>query len=79
MMWEALEQRYRGQQLTGAVWNDGASYPTEEVLSDRHGQGANIVCFDGHAEWWQSDTWKSWVNDTGFGRLWCNPRTSNGR
>ena len=38
--------------LTGAIWNDGSSYPSEEVLADRHFKGANISCFDGHVEWW---------------------------
>ena len=79
MFWEALEQRFEGQQFTGAVWNDGASYPNEEVMADRHAKGANIACFDGHVEWWAQSTWTYWVNYPKFGRLWCDPLTTNGR
>jgi len=79
LMFEGLEQAYRGESKTGAVWNDGASYPNEEVLADRHWLGANVACYDGHAEWWDKATWVRWVNDGNFGRLWCYPATSNGR
>ncbi|HET6251786.1 MAG TPA: type II secretion system protein [Tepidisphaeraceae bacterium] len=78
MFWEALEQTYQGQSLTGAVWNDGASYPTEEVLADRHFKGANVSCFDGHAEWWDQATWQVNASAGGWSRLWCSPYSSNG-
>jgi prepilin-type N-terminal cleavage/methylation domain-containing protein/prepilin-type processing-associated H-X9-DG protein len=61
VLWEALEQRYEGQSNTGAVWNDGSSNPSEEVLADRHFQGANLSFYDGHVEWWAPSTWSTWV------------------
>ncbi len=79
MLWEGLEQRYQNEQLTGAPWNDGSSFPAEEVMADRHAKGANVSCYDGHVEWWDNATWKRWVNEPGVGRLWWNPLTSDGR
>ncbi|HET6251785.1 MAG TPA: prepilin-type N-terminal cleavage/methylation domain-containing protein [Tepidisphaeraceae bacterium] len=76
--WEAQEQLYQNQSLTGAVWNDGASYPTEEVLSARHFKGANVSCFDGHVEWWDPGTWQFNASAGGPSRLWCSPYSSNG-
>jgi len=63
---------------TGAVWNDGASYPDEELLSPRHQKGANLVMMDGHVEWWNPDDY----NTAAYNRtpshyspnpLWCAP------
>lgn len=79
MFWEALEQQFMGQQNTGAVWNDGSSYPFEEVLANRHSRGAIISCYDGHVEWWDPTTWQTWVNAPGLGRLWCDPLSPDGR
>jgi prepilin-type processing-associated H-X9-DG protein/prepilin-type N-terminal cleavage/methylation domain-containing protein len=73
VLWEALEQRFEGQSFTGAVWNDGSSYPSEEVLADRHYKGANVSFYDGHVEWWSATTWTNWVASGDF-----NPLTLNG-
>jgi prepilin-type N-terminal cleavage/methylation domain-containing protein len=84
MFWEAQEQLYQNQSLTGAVWNDGSSYPSEEVLAARHFKGANVSCYDSHAEWWDPGTWQinvsptSAYSPTGFTRLWCSPYSGNG-
>jgi prepilin-type processing-associated H-X9-DG protein/prepilin-type N-terminal cleavage/methylation domain-containing protein len=48
LFWEADETN----KSTGAVFNDGSSFPTEEVISDRHSKGANVAYLDGHVEWW---------------------------
>jgi hypothetical protein len=80
LFWEALEQQFMGQNNSGAVWNDGSSFPTEENISARHLIGANVSCLDGHVEWWDKPTWVMWaqtpprVNN----RLWCNPATADG-
>lgn len=66
VLWEALEQRFMGQSNTGAVWNDGSSYPSEEVLADRHYHGANVSFYDGHVEWWSPVTWQNWVAGGNF-------------
>ncbi len=80
LLWEALEQPFQGQFLAGAIWNDGSSYPTEEVLSDRHFKGANVACVDGHVEWWDQQTWTSWSTNPSFNRLWWDPgNPGNGR
>ena len=78
LLWEALEQTYQNQTLTGAVWNDGSSYPTEEVLSARHRKGANLLFLDSHVEWWEPSTWKGWVNFYPRGRLWWSPFSKDG-
>ena len=66
MLWEALEQRFEGQSFTGAVWNDGSSWPGEEVLADRHYKGANVSFYDGHVEWWNASAWSTWVASNNF-------------
>jgi prepilin-type N-terminal cleavage/methylation domain-containing protein/prepilin-type processing-associated H-X9-DG protein len=82
LFWEALEQRYEGQSLTGAVWNDGSSYPTEEVLADRHRKGANMGFVDSHVEWWDPATFKNAANPPSGQpqrtALWCSPFSNNG-
>ena len=84
LFWEALEQKYQGESNTGDAWNDGSSYPTEEVLSDRHYKGANVAFIDSHIEWWDRPTWLAEVNATylngrrGPTRLWCSPGSGDG-
>lgn len=80
LYWEALEQPYEGQSLTGSVWNDGSSNPREEVLADRHYKGANVAFVDGHAEWWDPQTWQVQANPPNNDRteLWCSPLSTNG-
>ena len=78
LFWECMEQRIDGVQKTNAVWNDGSSSPSEEVMSDRHFTGANIACIDGHVEWWDQSAWTHWLGMYP-GRLWCDPLTANGQ
>ena len=84
LFWEALEQSYEGHSNPGVVWNDGASYPREEVLADRHYKGANLAFLDSHIEWWDKSTWDAEVNATylngaaGPTRLWCSPASADG-
>jgi prepilin-type processing-associated H-X9-DG protein/prepilin-type N-terminal cleavage/methylation domain-containing protein len=89
IFWEVMEQRTDNLYNNSPAWNDGASYPTEEVLSDRHDKGANVAFLDGHVEWWDPGTWFYQAEQpTGpytitlpantASRLWCNPLSSNG-
>lgn len=88
LLWEAMEQKYDGVSNTGTIWNDGSSYPSEEVLADRHDSGANVAFLDGHVEWWDPGTWYyesqqptgqyTAIAPPGPTKLWCNPLTVNG-
>jgi prepilin-type N-terminal cleavage/methylation domain-containing protein/prepilin-type processing-associated H-X9-DG protein len=78
LFWEAMEQKYKGQSLTGAVWNDGSSYPSEEVLADRHTHGANVSFLDNHVEWWSPEKWAAYVNSTTNSQLWWSPFSVDG-
>ena len=90
LFWEAMEQLVEGQQNTGTVWNDGSSYPTEEVMADRHYKGANVAFIDGHVEWWtQADynyqaglpltaVFPAVSDPTQPSKLWCSPLEPNG-
>lgn len=89
MFWEVMEQKYEGSTASGAPWNDGASYPYEESLSDRHDKGANVAFLDGHVEWWDPGTWfyqarivsppyTSIAPLNAPDRLWCSPLMPDG-
>lgn len=89
LFWEPMEQPTMGVSNNAAIWNDGSSFPKEEVLSSRHDLGANVVFLDGHAEWWDAGTWyyearqptgiyQSVAPSNQRTRLWCDPLTSNG-
>jgi prepilin-type N-terminal cleavage/methylation domain-containing protein len=78
LLWEAEED------ATGAGWNDGSSFPWENVTK-RHLTGATMSCFDGHAEWWtygQYDMEQQRLPPKYSAgkptRLWCNPNTADG-
>jgi prepilin-type N-terminal cleavage/methylation domain-containing protein/prepilin-type processing-associated H-X9-DG protein len=78
ILWEAVEQLFQGQSLTGAVWNDGSSYPSEEVLAARHRKGANVLFLDNHVEWWEPSNWSYAVNFYPRGQLWWSPFSTDG-
>jgi len=67
---------------TGAVWNDGSSYPDEEALSTRHQKGANVAYIDGHVEWWNPDDYNRYAHEVpghwAPNPLWCAPDLPNG-
>ena len=44
VLWEVNELR------SGGFWNDGTNKPSEGI-TERHGNGATVSCFGGHAEW----------------------------
>lgn len=89
LFWEVMEQKIEGAYNNSPAWNDGASYPREEVLSDRHDKGANVAFLDGHVEWWDPATWYYQSRQpTGQytaiaptnqpDRLWCDPLQPDG-
>jgi prepilin-type N-terminal cleavage/methylation domain-containing protein/prepilin-type processing-associated H-X9-DG protein len=60
------------------VFNDGASYPTEdEGPSKRHATGCNVSAFDGHAQLLKFSAFEDMQNDQP-GLLWCDPDTPKG-
>jgi len=81
--WEALETPASAGTVS---WNDGASYPREETLSDRHQKGASLAYIDGHVEWWsQTQFDRERLRNGGLpnegslpNRLWCAPDLPNG-
>jgi len=82
IFWEALETV---QSAGGVSWNDGASYPREETLSDRHGKYGVCAFVDGHVEVWsQSDFDHKRLRNSFVGEgnlpneLWCAPDLPNG-
>ena len=84
LMWEVMEQQhFEGQAGSGAAWNDGASQPQEEGLSDRHYKGANVAFLDSHIEWWDQAAWKNYAFPAGINAinqtpLWCSPQFRDG-
>jgi len=79
IFWEA----YETPAVTGGVsWNDGASYPSEETLSDRHQLGASLCFIDGHVEWWPKSQFDYKRFRTGQpqlpNELWCAPDLQTG-
>jgi prepilin-type N-terminal cleavage/methylation domain-containing protein/prepilin-type processing-associated H-X9-DG protein len=82
--WEANEKA----STTGSVWNDGASYPNEEFLSDRHQKGASVAFVDGHIEYWGVSDYNNYAYGAGTNGvtthvsgpnpLWCAPDLANG-
>ena len=74
LWWEAEEAG------NGAAWNDGSSYPHENTLSRRHGRGACVGYFDGHAGWMDRLEFLAELQRPGPNRLYCDPaRTDGGR
>jgi hypothetical protein len=61
-----------------APWNDGSSFPYENFLSRRHGRGACVGCFDGHAEWMDRVEFIAELQRPGPNRLWCDPHRPDG-
>jgi prepilin-type N-terminal cleavage/methylation domain-containing protein len=62
----------------GAPWNDGSSYPRENLLARRHGRGACVGCFDGHAEWMDRLDFIAEYQRPGPNRLYCDPHRPDG-
>jgi prepilin-type N-terminal cleavage/methylation domain-containing protein len=69
LMWETDER-------TPVYFNDGANFPYEGI-SPRHGNGALVGGFSGHAEWITLRKYYDEVNRSP-GLLWCNPGSPNG-
>lgn len=61
-----------------ASWNDGSSYPRENVLARRHGRGACVGFFDGHVGWMDRLDYLSELQRPGPNRLYCDPERPDG-
>ena len=61
-----------------ASWNDGSSYPRENVLARRHGRGASVAFFDGHVGWMDRLDYLSELQRPGPNRLYCDSARSDG-
>ncbi len=59
-------------------FNDGANYPFDNSISDRHGNGASIGFLDWHVENYDFNTYTSQLS-LSPGPFWCNPDTANGQ
>ncbi len=59
-------------------FNDGANYPPEGV-SPRHYQGGIEAAFDGSVDYVKLDVWYQEVDDPNKNRLWCYPKSTDGR
>ena len=81
--WEALETPLSAGSVS---WNDGASYPREETLSDRHQKYGLLAFLDGHVEQWSQAEYNhkafknQWVGNEypGGNELWCAPDLPQG-
>lgn len=73
LLWEADENG------NGSVaWNDGASYPRENLLAKRHGRGASVGYFDGRVEWMDRVDYITELQRPGPNRLYCDPERPDG-
>ena len=72
LWWEAEETS------PGAGWNDGSSYPWENVLSRRHGRGACVGYFDGSVAWMDRLEYVAELQRPGPNRLYCDPHRADG-
>ena len=79
MMWEPDDKN----PILGYGYNDGSSYPDPAVdggLGRRHGkQGGVVLAVGGHVEIIKFDAWKRESQLTTKNRMFCSPRTANGR
>jgi prepilin-type processing-associated H-X9-DG protein len=74
ILWWEAEELGNGP----ASWNDGSSYPRENVLSRRHGRGACVGYFDGHVGWMDRLDYVAELQRPGPNRLWCDPHRPDG-
>ena len=79
MMWEPDDKH----PTPGFGYNDGSSYPDPAVdggLGRRHGkQGGVVLGVGGHVEIIKFDVWKREAQLPQKNRMFCSPRTANGR
>jgi len=79
MMWEPDDKH----PTPGFGYNDGSSYPDPAVdggLGRRHGkQGGVVLAVGGHVEIVKYDVWKREAQLPQKNRMFCSPRTANGR
>ena len=78
ILWWEAEENTTGELDGLAGWNDGASYPQENMLSKRHGRGASVACFDGHVEWMDRVDFLTELQRPGENRLFCAPPRPGG-
>jgi prepilin-type N-terminal cleavage/methylation domain-containing protein len=78
LFWEADEVGVAAATPGTAAWNDGSSYPHENLLARRHGRGACIGCFDGHVDWMDRLEYLTELQKPGPNRLYCDPHSPTG-
>ena len=76
LWWEAEEGD--ASSAGGASWNDGSSYPRENLLSKRHGRGACVGHFDGSVGWMDRFDYIAELQRPGPNRLYCDPYRADG-
>ena len=78
LFWEADEQGAGTSPNGSAAWNDGGSYPHENLLARRHGRGACAGFFDGHVAWMDRLDYLAELQLPGPNRLYCDPHSATG-
>jgi hypothetical protein len=78
LWWEAEEGPRAANNAASAAWNDGASYPRENLLARRHGRGGCVGYFDGHVGWMDRLDYVAELQRPGPNRLYCDPHRGDG-
>jgi prepilin-type N-terminal cleavage/methylation domain-containing protein len=78
ILWWEAEEGAAAEGSGGAAWNDGSSYPRENLLTRRHGRGACVGFFDGHAGWMDRLDFIAEYQRPGPNRLYCDPHRPDG-
>jgi len=64
--------------VPNGYFDDGASFPTENSISNRHGAGTSVGFLDGHVEFYDLNSYQSALNQFP-GPFYCNPDTATGQ
>ncbi|MEL6796676.1 MAG: hypothetical protein AAFO89_07610, partial [Planctomycetota bacterium] len=84
LMWETDDDPATTPAQAAQIWNDGAFRP-DEGQTDRHGEGANVVRFDGSTEFFSQQKFDREAEidvpkaEQRRSQLWANPTTKDGR
>lgn len=79
LWWEAEEGGRDAAVGSGsAAWNDGGSFPRENLLARRHGRGGCVGYFDAHVGWMDRLDYAAELQRPGPNRLYCDPHRLDG-